>query len=54
MLFRSLDLELVKCILALDNGSSTKKEMIGILEQIQNQALAVKRSGIENKEKQNG
>ena len=54
LLQKPLDLELVKCILALDNESSTKKEMIGILEQIQNQALAVKRSGIENKEKQNG
>lgn len=54
LLQKPLDLELVKCILALDNGSSTKKEMIGILEQIQNQALTVKRSGIENKEKQNG
>jgi hypothetical protein len=54
LLQKPLDLELVKCILALDNGSSAKKEMIGILEQIQNQALAAKRSAIENKENQNG
>lgn len=54
LLQKPLDLELVKCILAMDNESATRKEMIGILEQIQNQAIAVKRSGIENKEKQNG
>lgn len=52
LLQKPLDLELVKCILALDPESSTRKEMIGILEQIQTQALAVKQSRIE--ERQNG
>lgn len=42
LLQKPLDLELVKCILALDQESSTRKEMIGILEQIQKQALLVK------------
>jgi hypothetical protein len=54
LLQKPLDLELVKCILAMDNESATRKEMIGLLEQIQDRAIAVKRSGIENKEKQNG
>jgi uncharacterized protein YihD (DUF1040 family) len=39
MLQRPLDLELVKCILALDKDSSTRKEMVGMLEQIQQRAL---------------
>lgn len=39
LLQKPLDLELVKCILAMDAESSTRKEMIGILEQIQKQAL---------------
>lgn len=52
LLQKPLDLELVKCILALDPESSTRKEMIGILEQIQTQALIAKQSRIE--ERQNG
>lgn len=39
LLQKPLDIELVKSILALDSNSPTRKEMIGILEQIQNQAL---------------
>jgi hypothetical protein len=39
LLQKPLDLELVKCILALDDQSSTRREMIGILEQIQNQTI---------------
>ena len=42
LLQKPLDLELVKCILALDSESATRKEMIGILEQIQNQAIAAR------------
>jgi len=50
LLQKPLDLELVKCILALDSESTTRKEMIGILEQIQNQAIAAKeQSRIENR-----
>lgn len=45
LLQKPLDLELVKCILAMDDGSSTRKEMIGILEQIQTQAMLVKEKG---------
>jgi hypothetical protein len=55
LLQKPLDLELVKCILALDPSSSTRKEMIGILEQIQNQALIQqKKSMLSVKEKING
>ena len=39
LLQKPLDLDLVKCILAMDSESATRKEMIGILEQIQNRAL---------------
>ena len=39
LLQKPLDLDLVKCILAMDPESATRKEMIGILEQIQNRAL---------------
>lgn len=39
LLQKPLDLDLVKCILAMDADSPTRKEMIGILEQIQNKAL---------------
>lgn len=40
MLQRPLDLELVKSILALDEGSESRREMVGIIEQIQRQAIA--------------
>jgi hypothetical protein len=50
LLQKPLDLELVKCILALDEQSSTRREMIGILEQIQNQTIAARNhSRIEEK-----
>lgn len=42
LLQKPLDLELVKCILAMDAESTTRKEMIGILEQIQNRALSAR------------
>lgn len=48
LLQKPLDLELVKCILALDKDSSTRKEMIGILEQIQKQNLNFNKN-IENR-----
>lgn len=51
LLQKPLDLELVKCILALDKESSTRKEMVKILEQIQKQNLNFKNiQNIENKE----
>lgn len=53
LLQKPLDLELVKCILALDSNSSTRKEMVGILEQIQNQALIQQKKSISLKEKVN-
>lgn len=40
MFQRPLDLELVKSILALDEGSETRREMVGMIEQIQRQAIA--------------
>jgi hypothetical protein len=50
LLQKPLDLELVKCILALDEQSSTRREMIGILEQIQNQTIEARNhSRIEGK-----
>lgn len=39
MFQRPLDLELVKSILALGEGSSTRRELVGIIEQIQNRSL---------------
>lgn len=42
LLQKPLDLDLVKCILSLDQNSSTKKEMIGILEQVQKNAMTLK------------
>jgi len=42
LLQKPLDLDLVKCILALDPESATRKEMIGILEQIQAKAMGLK------------
>jgi hypothetical protein len=53
LLQKPLDLELVKCILALEPSSTTRKEMVGILEQIQKQVFLVQNNQIENKEKQN-
>lgn len=38
MLHRPLDLELVKCILAMHEGSEVRREMVGILNQIQRMA----------------
>ena len=50
MFQRPLDLELVKSILALDAGSSTRKELLGIIEQIQRQAIGEgQRRGIDQK-----
>lgn len=42
LLQKPLDLDLVKCILALDPESATRKEMIGMLEQIQKRAMIAK------------
>ena len=39
MLQKPIDLELVKCILALDQDSPVRKEVVGILEQIQRRAI---------------
>lgn len=47
LLQKPLDLDLVKCILAMHKESPTRKEMIGILEQIQSQAISAKQSRIE-------
>lgn len=41
MFGKPLDLELVKCILALDDGSSTRRELVGMIEQIQRCALGL-------------
>lgn len=49
MLQRPLDVELVKCILALDDGSSTRKEVVGMLEQIRMRAIRGSRDGIEHR-----
>lgn len=45
MFQRPLDLELVKSILALGEGSSTKRELVGMIEQIQRQALTARDAG---------
>jgi hypothetical protein len=42
LLQKPLDLDLVKCILALNPDSKTRKEMIGILDQIQKRAIMAK------------
>ena len=47
LLQKPLDLELVKCILSMHKESPTRKKMIGILEQVQTQAIAAKQSKIE-------
>lgn len=54
MLQRPLDLELVKCILALHEGSPTRRDMVGMLEQIQRQAIGRedKTTMIDQKEKE--
>lgn len=39
MLQKPIDLELVKCILALEPESPVRKEVVGILEQIQRRAV---------------
>lgn len=39
MLQRPIELELVKSILAMGEGSSTRRELVGILEQIQRRAI---------------
>jgi citrate synthase len=46
LLQKPLDLELVKCILAMHKDSPIRKEMIGILDQIQSQAIEAKQSKI--------
>ena len=43
LLQKPLDLELVKCILALNKESPIRIEMVNILEQIQNKALEHKK-----------
>lgn len=43
LLQKPLDTELVKCILALDPESTTRKEMISILEQVQARAMITQR-----------
>lgn len=48
LLQKPLDTDLVRCILALDENSTTRKEMIGILEQIQNQALEARQARMES------
>lgn len=47
MLQKPLDLELVKCILSLNKESSTKGEMIKILNQIQHKAIENKTENLE-------
>lgn len=49
MLQRPLDVELVKCILALDEGSATRKDMVGMLEQIRMRALEESKNRIDHK-----
>jgi len=39
MFQKPLDLELIRSILALDDGSSTRKELVGMIEQIQRRAI---------------
>lgn len=51
MLQRPLDLELVKCILALDDSSSTRRDLVGMLEQIRARAIEESKSRIDHKEK---
>jgi hypothetical protein len=40
LLQRPLDLELIKCVLALDDKSSIKRDVVGMLGQLQNRALS--------------
>lgn len=39
MLGKPIDLDLVKCILALDSSSPVKREMVGILDQVHRKAI---------------
>jgi len=48
MLQKSIDLELVKCILALDAESPVRKEVVGILEQIQRKAICHQAPEVDN------
>lgn len=50
MLQKPIDLELVKCILALDPESPVRQEVVGILEQIQRKAISQQGQlvGVEN------
>lgn len=47
LLQRPLDLELVKCILALNKEAPVRVEMVKILEQIQNKAIESKHNNLE-------
>lgn len=51
MLQKPLDLELVKCILALDEGSATRRDLVGMLEQIRTQAIEQMKNRIDHKER---
>lgn len=42
MLQKPIDIELVKCILSLDSESPVRKEVVGILDQVQRKALTQK------------
>lgn len=50
MLQRPLDVELVKSILALDDRSSTRNELVGMLEQIRTRAIEEMEKRIEKEE----
>jgi hypothetical protein len=49
MLQRPLDTELVKCILAMHEGSSVRRELVGILDQIQRMAVGGEGPAIEQR-----
>jgi hypothetical protein len=49
MLQRPLAPELVKCILAMHNDSSVRKELVGILDQIQRMAGGLEGSKLDQK-----
>lgn len=54
MLQKPLDLELVKCVLAMEEKSPVRKEVVGILEQIQKRAVDdSRRRAIGQKEDEN-
>lgn len=54
LLQKPLDLELVKCILALNKDAPIRTEMVKILDQIQNKAIEAKNQKIEHLQEQNG